>query len=422
MRFVITLLLVFALAVALALFAGNNQGVVTVFWPPHRLDVSVNLALVVLLGLVFAVHVALQSMGALLRLPEQAREWRHRQKERAVVAALSQGMSYFLAGRFVRASSAAQDAWAIAESLGGLASAGSGAHDSRLRALAAWLAAESAHALQNKAGRDVLVEQAVRVADGAHRAALRPTAEGVALRQARWAMDDRDPQGALGLLNRLPPGVRRRTVALRMQLRAARSAGLPRQALEVTRILAKHGAFSSEAGAILRRSLSGDVLRTARDVAQLRAEWQSLDAAERAMPDVAMDAADCCLAVGGSAAQAREWLEPVWAKQGQLGHHHRLRLAGALAVALGGIDNAWLQKLESAQQAEPADPLLQFVAAQACAELQLWGKAQTLMARALPGLQAVSLRRAAALQLAALAERRGSAHELADALRIAAKP
>ena len=35
----------FAGAVALALFTGDNDGTVTVFWPPHRVDLSVNLVL-----------------------------------------------------------------------------------------------------------------------------------------------------------------------------------------------------------------------------------------------------------------------------------------------------------------------------------------------------------------------------------------
>ena len=51
MRAALWLIGLFAMAVALALFAGENQGTVTVFWPPHRIDVSVNLALLLLVGL-----------------------------------------------------------------------------------------------------------------------------------------------------------------------------------------------------------------------------------------------------------------------------------------------------------------------------------------------------------------------------------
>ena len=48
MRAALWLVALFAVAVAVALFAGNNQAVVTIFWPPHRVDLSLNLALLVL--------------------------------------------------------------------------------------------------------------------------------------------------------------------------------------------------------------------------------------------------------------------------------------------------------------------------------------------------------------------------------------
>ena len=43
MRAALWFMALFGIAVAVALFAGNNQAVVTVFWPPHRVDVSFNL-------------------------------------------------------------------------------------------------------------------------------------------------------------------------------------------------------------------------------------------------------------------------------------------------------------------------------------------------------------------------------------------
>ena len=57
MRAAFWLLALFAIAAASALFAGNNQAVVTVFWPPHRVDVSFNLAILLLLGLVLRAFV-----------------------------------------------------------------------------------------------------------------------------------------------------------------------------------------------------------------------------------------------------------------------------------------------------------------------------------------------------------------------------
>ena len=50
MRAALWFLALFGIAVAVALFAGNNQGTVTLFWPPYRVDVSLNLALLALVG------------------------------------------------------------------------------------------------------------------------------------------------------------------------------------------------------------------------------------------------------------------------------------------------------------------------------------------------------------------------------------
>ena len=117
MRAAVWLLGLFAAAVALALFAGSNQGTVTVFWPPHRVDVSINLMLLVLLGLFVLLHLALRALAALLELPSQARRWRAQQRERATHALLLDAMTQFLAGRYLRARKAAEGALSRAQSL-----------------------------------------------------------------------------------------------------------------------------------------------------------------------------------------------------------------------------------------------------------------------------------------------------------------
>ena len=58
MRAALWLLALFAIASAVALFAGNNQGTITVFWPPWRVDLSLNLTLLILLLAFGLLHVA----------------------------------------------------------------------------------------------------------------------------------------------------------------------------------------------------------------------------------------------------------------------------------------------------------------------------------------------------------------------------
>ena len=99
----------FALAVALALFAGNNQGMVSLFWPPYRVDISLNMALLALLGLFVLCYASLRGVAVLGQLPEQTRRWRQQQKERKLYAALIRSLAHLQAGRFVRASKSARE-------------------------------------------------------------------------------------------------------------------------------------------------------------------------------------------------------------------------------------------------------------------------------------------------------------------------
>lgn len=62
-----------AAAVAAALFAGKNPGSVTVFWPPYRIDLSLNLVLVLSLAAFLTLHLALRALSALFAIPREAR-------------------------------------------------------------------------------------------------------------------------------------------------------------------------------------------------------------------------------------------------------------------------------------------------------------------------------------------------------------
>ena len=69
MRAALWLLALFGIAAAVALFAGNNQGTITVFWPPWRVDLSLNLVLLLLAGTFVLLYAALRALAALFSLP-----------------------------------------------------------------------------------------------------------------------------------------------------------------------------------------------------------------------------------------------------------------------------------------------------------------------------------------------------------------
>lgn len=396
MRLVLWVLTLFGVAVAIALFAGSNPGTVTLYWDTLRVDVSLNLALL-LLGVAFlTLHLALRALSALFNLPQEARRWRLQQKERAIQHALVDGLWHLVAGRFVRARKSAEQVLALADAV--QRSDEHLPYGSRLQAMAELLAAEGAHAVQDRVRRDQHLQAALLYAQERDAA---DTREGVQLRAARWAFDDRDAASATRWLDQLPQGAARRTAALRLRFKAARLGGRARQALEMSRLLTKHHAFSDVAGKSIARGLAVEMLRSAHDPRQVQQAWDALESSEQVMPEIAMSAAQRLLEVGGSAATSRLWLLPVWeAQQRDLRNEdivQRVRLVRILEQGFDAPDGApdapWLARIEAAQMGTPGDPVLQYLAGRVCMRLQLWGKAQQLLKQAANLLRDPDLRR-----------------------------
>lgn len=422
MRAALWLLVLFGVAVASALFAGNNQGTVTLFWPPHRIDLSLNLVLLLLaLGFV-TLYAALRALNALLALPRRARRWRLHQKERTMHAAILDAMALFLAGRFLRSRKTALEA--LAQENGLTQAQTNVPHARQLRALAHLVCAEASQALQDHTQRDHHLAQALHHAPELGSQPERELREGIQMRAAHWSLSNREPQAALDWLGALPQGAARRTLALRMKLKAARHAHHTQSALDTARLLSKHRAFSANAGESIVRGLAMELIDEARDPAQLERAWQSLDAAERAMPELTVHAAQRLSALNGDAATVRQWLLPVWEQMvsapDALPDHHALKLVHALESGLEGLDAPWLARIEAAAQANPRDTRLQYMAGIACLRGQLWGKAEQRLTQSTRQLHDPSLRRSAWRHLAELAEHRGDTAAAAQAWKSAA--
>jgi HemY protein len=417
MRAALWLLALFGVAVAAALFAGNNQGTVTLYWPPYRIDLSLNMVVLLLVSTFVTVYVALHAVAALLDLPRQARRWRVQQKERAMHGAMLETLTHLLAGRFIRARKAALAALTKEQALSTAGETVPHAH--HLRALAHTMAAESSHALQDRATRDGHLQQALDQAPEGGTAHEQELREGVHLRAARWLLDDRDASAALERLAVLPQGAARRTLALRIKLKASRLARRTEDALDTARLLGKHHAFSADAAQSIVRGLATELISSAHDTAQLQQIWLQLEQSERTMPELAIHAAQRPAALGGESAQVRAWLLPAWERMvtlpNALPDQHALKLVRTLESGLNALDATWLARLESAQLANPRDARLQYLAGVACLKRELWGKSQQLLTQATMHLPDASLRASAWRHLAELAEQRNDGAAAAEA-------
>lgn len=421
MRYALWLFFWFAAAVALALFAGSNSATVAVFWPPYRLDMSLNLVALMALLLVVLVHFAWQSVGGLLALPKKALHWRLMQKDRSMQQALLKAQSYLLAGRYTRAATASRQALAFAGELQGKQNRETAL--ATVKALAHLTASRSAHYLRDTKGRDQHLAQAIADTQNCSEPQLK---DGALLQAATWALHDQDSALALDYLAQLTPGAARRTSALKIRLRADQMAGKAKHALETARLLTKHKAFSPAASASLLRGLVQQALRHSQDMAQLTHTWQSLGTQEKEQMDLAVVALARMEQLEGSAALARSWLVPAWdalvdsTLQGPVNQDAFTQLILALQPHISGLEPHWLARIEKAQVAHPQNAALTYLAGIACLERQLWGKAESLLSNCASRLKDPRLARQAWRALAALAEHRGQADLAAQHFKQAA--
>jgi HemY protein len=405
----------FSVAVAAALLAGGNQSTVTVFWAPHRVDLSLNLVLLVLVVLFVMLHLAWRAMSALFELPHQARRWRLQQKERAMHAALLDALAQLWSGRYVRAVKSAEKALALETLLASVRTADDPAprHAHQLRALSHLVAAESSHALRDREARVAHLQAILALnRDQAEEVVVEETLEAAYLAAARWAMSDRDAPEAMRWLDGLRHGPARRMLALRMRLKAARLNQKHGAALETARLLAKHGAFSPEAAQSVLRELAVASLNEAHDATQLQRAWDALESTERDQPEVVLHAALRMLKLSGEAQAVMPWLTPLWNRMVQQPDSCtpaiRERVAQALARALMLLpaDSEWLASIDRARQTYPRWVELQYLAGLVCWHHALWGKAQQMLEQAAPQLTHAEMQRQAWRTLAQLAEKK----------------
>lgn len=427
MRWSLWLLALFGIAVAVALGLSMQAGTVTLFVPPYRLDMSLNLVVIGLLSSFVLLYAALRGLFSMFELPVQARRWRAQQRERSAQQSLLNAMLLWMTGRFLRSRKAALQGLSQVDSL---LDSGESPHQMSLtlmRSLLHLLAAESAHALRDQAARELHFQQVLVHDEGRRVSQTLELRDAAYLNAARWALNDRDSQKAQQWLAQLPQGTVRRTMALRLRLKADRMSLQHLPALDTARLLAKHGAFSASAAASLVRGLAMACLDDCHDSSQLQTSWKLLQAEERAMPELALHAAQCLLKVQGDPQIALQWLLPVW--QALINNSEtqlpvqRQRMVQVLSTALHAVepDSEWLARIEQARLANPRSLELQYLSGMVCLRHGLWGKAQQMLEQVAPRLSGGELQRQAWRALAELAENKGDTAQALACWKLSAK-
>ena len=138
MRFFIWLMILLASAIGLAVLARFNPGNVVLFYPPYRIDFSLNFFIVVLLASFSFVLVILAAVRATLALPRQVEQYRAMRQLHESGRALNEALQSYLEGRFGRAEKLAERAAASPDNAG----------------LAALIGARAAQRMQQPSRRD----------------------------------------------------------------------------------------------------------------------------------------------------------------------------------------------------------------------------------------------------------------------------
>ena len=368
MRALFWFLLLAALAVGLSLAARYNDGYALFVLPPWRVEISLNLLLLLgCMGFV-ALYWIFRTAGALQRLPRVIGEFRARRARGSAEDSLHDAMRCIAEGRFSLAIKGAERAY------------GKG-HQQGLAALLAWRAA---HALRDL-GREREWHQRALAHAGSHRAAVLMT-------EAELALETRDFAAALNALDRLATDGGRHIGAQRLRLRANQGLGNWREVARLARMLEKHRALSPEQAAPLRRRAHAEVLRGLReDIKALHAYWRSMPAEDRLDAPLAL-AATNALTAGNDCAGAAQLIEEV------LDERWDSSLIAAYAKCAGGDTLGRIAHCEKWLLERPRDAQLLLALGRLCRERQLWGKAQSYLEASL----AVEETRAAHVELAQL--------------------
>jgi HemY protein len=418
MKAAIWLLTLFSTAVAVAIGADHPGGLVSIFISGYRVDVSINFAVLVLVACFLVFYFASKAISTLFALPQIAKRWRLQQRERNMHESLMSALEQLMTGRYLRSLRSAALTIEHANALINLSQNAQTApkYLNQLIDLAHLIGAESAHALRDTGTREDHLQAILNAADTANESTYE-TKEAALLSAARWSLSEADPLSALAWLQDLKGGVSRRTLTLRLKLKADRLAKHNLVALETARLLNKHGAFSENAAKGLLRGLCTASLDDCYDSHQLEQTWKLLDSNEKSIPDVVIHASERMFALKGSSQTALLWLTPIWDlminQPRALSESREVRFIQTLATHLKeiGTDKHWLSVIENARAMNPRNPQLQYLSAMVCMHNGLWGKANQLMLEASAQLSHTGLKKSALLTLAELALQRGQEQE-----------
>jgi HemY protein len=385
MKGLLWLLTLFALAAGLALAAHFNDGYILLVLPPYRAEISLNLAIVLLLGGFAVAYALLRGVALTLALPKRVRAFRERRKRERVAYDFYNVTRLLFEGRYSQAMKKAGEAHAAGHS----------------PAQAALLAARAAQRLREPDKQKLWLARAAQ--DDPH------MGPACLMLEAEMHIEMHRFDEAVDALKRRQELSGRHIAALRLELRAQQGCGHWDEVLRIARLLEKRQALLPESAQEIKLKAHRENIRARRfDLAALQAYQKAMPAGE-ASPRLARAYAEALLELDADD-DAQRFIEA------QLDREWDSRLAGLYGLTRGGDLAARIATADRWLPQHRDDPQLLLALGRMCLAQRLWGKAQSYLEAAL----SIADRREVRLELAQLFEQTERAEEAMQHYRAAA--
>ena len=348
MKGLLWVLALFSLAVGVSLASHFNEGYVLLIYPPYRTEISLNLALLLMLAGFFVLYVLVRALALTLSLPGRVRQFRARRHREKAAREFYDVARLIFEGRYTQALKKATNAHAAGQS----------------PALAALLAAHAAQRLREPVKQKEWLDRAAK-----DDAKMLPAS---LMLEAEMHIEMHRFDEAAAVLKQLQENHGRHIAALRLELRAQQGCGNWDEVLRIVRLLDKRNALMPELVSEIKLKAHRENVRLRRDdLAALQDYLKKMPARESSVR-LARDYAEALLALGAHA-ELQRYIE------GQLKAEWDSRLVALYGLSRGVDLTSRIACADKWLPAHRDDPQLLLALGRMCIEQRLWGKAQSYL-------------------------------------------
>lgn len=377
MRIFIRLIILFAIAAGLAIGTRLNPGNVVFFYPPTRIDLSLNffLALAFIAFIVFYFIVRMLVLAK--ELPRSVSQYRQNKREKESNKALREALKSLFEGRFGHAEKYAAKTLDFADNKG----------------LGALIGARAAHHMSQFERRNAWFTR---------------IEEDTAFKTARLVsmtelyVDQHQSENALNAVKELNASGKRHIQVLRWALKANQQAKNWNEVLKLVRVLDKNKALHPSLSLRLRELAYEALLKEhGHDADSLRRVWNDIPNAEKLNTYISLSAANkfnACELFADARKIVEKSLEHEWSNRLLKVYRDAAGKEESLALR-GQIENCekWLAEY-------PNNPELELTLGRLCLQQKLWGKARIHLESSLSNSIDIQTKREVNLQLAQMHE------------------